>query len=124
MPEPVSIALIVTWLIHHIGTIAVVVYVVALTVTALEEWIRSRSHIGAADADVIGVELANRLANKNYVEMPGVFRNQPANTRMVQVIYNKRTQEILDSRRIASAVTPAMEVINRHAAGNGMVVYS
>jgi hypothetical protein len=56
--------------------------------------------------------------------MPGVFRSQPANTRMVQVIYNKRTQKILDSRRVASAVTPAMEVINRHNAGNGMVVYT
>src|SRR2546429_4644344 len=124
MADPITIGVIVTWLIHHIGTIAVFLYAVALTVTALEEWIRSRSHIGANDTDVIGVELASRLANKNYVEMRGVFRNQPANTRMVQVIYNKRTQQILDSRRIASRVSPAMEVINRHAAGSGMVVYT
>jgi hypothetical protein len=124
MVDPISIGVIVAWFIHHVGVIAVVLYTVALTITALEEWIRSRSHIGASDTDVIGIELASRLANKDYVEMPGVFRNQPANTRMVQVIYNKRTHEILDSRRIASAVTPVMEVINRHAAGNGMVVYS
>jgi len=124
MFDPITIGVIVTWFMHHIGSIAIVLYTVALTTTALQEWIRSRSHIGATDADVIGVELANRLANKNYIEMPGVFRNQPANTRMVQAIYNKRTRQILDSRRIASRVSPAMEVINRHAAGNGMVVYT
>ena len=124
MPEPIIIGLIVHWLITHIGTVAVVLYAAALTIAALEEWMRSRSHIGVNDADVIGVELASRLANKDYVEMPGVFRNQPANTRMVQVIYNKRTKEILDSRRIASAISPTMEVIDRHAAGHGMVVYT
>jgi hypothetical protein len=124
MFDPISIGLIVTWFVHNIGTIAVVLYTVALTVTALQGWIRARSHIGATDSNVIGVELSSRLANKNYVEMPGVFRNQPANTQMVQAIYNKRTGQILDSRRIASAITPSMEVINKHAAGDGMVVYS
>jgi hypothetical protein len=125
MPEPVTMAiLITTWIVHHIGTVAVVLYTVALTVAALEEWISSRSAIGAADADVIGVELANRLANNNYISMPGVFRKEPLNTRMVQVIYNKRTQQILDSRKIASKVSPSMEVIKRHDAANGMLVYS
>jgi hypothetical protein len=123
MFDPISFT-IVAWFISHIGTVAVVLYTVALTVTALQGWIRARSHIGATDSDVIGVELAGRLANKDYVEMPGVFRNQPTNTQMVQAIYNKRTRQILDSRRIASAITPSMEVINKHAAGNGMVVYS
>ena len=123
MIDPFSLA-IAAWFIHHVGTVAVVLYTVALTVTTLQQWIRSKSHIGAQDADVIGVEVANRLANQSYVEMPGVFRNQPTNTRMVQAIYNKRTGQILDSRRIASAISPAMDVITKHAAGNGMVVYS
>jgi hypothetical protein len=123
MIDPVSLT-IFAFLAHHVGTIAVVLYTVALTVTTLQQWIRSRSHIGAYDADVIGVELASRLANKSYVEMPNVFRNQPTNTRMVQAIYNKRTNKVLDSRLVASAVSPAMEVIKQHAAGNGLVVYS
>jgi hypothetical protein len=123
MFDPISFT-IVAWFISHIGTVAVVLYTVALTLTALQGWIRARSHIGATNSDVIGVELSSRLANKNYVEMPGVFRNQPTNTQMVQAIYNKRTRQILDSRRIASAITPSMEVINKHAAGNGLVVYS
>jgi hypothetical protein len=125
LPEPITIGIaIIAWIAHHIATVAVVVYVLALTVVTLEEWVRARSHIGAGDDQVIAVELASRLANKNYIEMPNVFRNQPANTRMVQAIYNKRTGQVLDSRRIASHVSPAMEVINRHAAGNGMVVYT
>jgi hypothetical protein len=123
MFDPISFT-IVAWFISHIGTVAVVLYTVALTLTALQGWIRARSHIGATNSDVIGVELSSRLANKDYVEMPGVFRNQPTNTQMVQAIYNKRTRQILDSRRIASAITPSMEVINKHAAGNGLVVYS
>jgi hypothetical protein len=123
MFDPISFT-IVAWFISHIGTVAVVLYTVALTVTALQGWIRARSHIGATDSDVIGVELASRMANKDYVEMPGVFRNQPANTQVVQAIYNKRTGKVLDSRLVASPVSPTMEVIKRHAAGHGLVVYS
>ena len=120
--EPISG--IVLWILHHYGVVTVAIYAVALTTAALSQWFKARGSIAASDADVIGATIASRIANRNYVEMPDVFRGKPNNTRIVQAIYNKRTNAVIDARLIASRVAPAREIIDKHAAGDGVVIYT
>jgi hypothetical protein len=122
MIDPVSVAII--WALHHYGVVLVSVLAIVLTVEALTEWFQARGHIKAADKDVIALTIAERVANKQYAVIPGVFAGKPANTRIVQAFYNERTNQVLDARAIASAKNPNQQIIRTHAEGDGMVVYT
>jgi hypothetical protein len=122
MADPLSLAII--WALHHYGVILVSVLAIVITVEALTEWFRARGHIKAADKDVIALTIAERVANKQYAVIPGVFDGKPANTRIVQAFYNERTRQVLDARALASAVNPNQQIIRSHAEGDGMVVYT
>jgi hypothetical protein len=122
MPEPISMAII--WALHHYGVVLVSVLAIVITVETLTEWFRARGRIKIADKDVIALTIAERVANKQYAVIPGVFDGKPANTRIVQAFYNERTKQVLDARAVASAVNPNQQIIRSHAQGDGMVVYT
>ena len=122
MPEPVTMAIL--WALHHYGIILVSVLAIVITVETLTEWFQARGHIKISDKGVIALTIAERVANKQYAVIPGVFDGKPANTRIVQVFYNERTKQVLDARALASAVNPNQQIIRTHAEGDGMVVYT
>ena len=122
MPDPITLAFI--WGLHHYGLVLVSVLAIVITVQTLTEWFQARGHIKIADKDVIALSIAERVANKQYSVIKGVFDGKPANTRLVQAFYNQRTHQVLDARAIASAVNPNQQVIRSHADGAGMVVYT
>jgi hypothetical protein len=122
MPEPISMAII--WALHHYGVVLVSVLAIVITVETLTEWFRARGRIKIADKDVIALTIAERVANKQYAVIPGVFDGKPANTRIVQAFYNERTKQVMDARALASAVNPNQQIIRTHTEGDGMVVYT
>ena len=122
MPDPITLAVI--WGLHHYGLVLVSVLAIVITVQTLTEWFQARGHIKIADKDVIALTIAERVANKQYAVIPGVFDGKPANTRIVQAFYNERTKQVMDARALASAVNPNQQIIRTHAEGDGMVVYT
>ena len=95
--DPFSIGLAIA---AFVGT--VVVALVALSIKKLIEWFRARRHISIANRNVIGVAIAQRLNNKQYVEIPGVFGASNASTQVVQAIYDRDRDKVLDARAIRS----------------------
>jgi hypothetical protein len=122
MPEPLTMAFL--WALHHYGIILVSVLAIVITVETLKTWFQARGHIKAADKNVLALTIAERVANKQYAVIPGVFDGKPANTRIVQAFYNARTNQVLDARALASARNPNQQIIRTHAEGDGMVVYT
>jgi hypothetical protein len=120
MPEPVSIMTAILLF----GYIAVMI--VAITVEIITEWFRSRGRIKSQNANAIAFTLAERVANKDYAKVGGVFDKTPvtASTRIVQGFYDERTHKVLDARALASGRQPSAEVVRNHTAGRGLVVYT
>jgi hypothetical protein len=114
----------ILWALHHYGIVLVSVLAIVITVETLKAWFQTRGHIKAADNDVLALTIAERVANKQYAVIPGVFKGKPANTRIVQAFYNQRTNQVLDARALASARNPSQQIIRTHAEGDGMVVYT
>ncbi|MEU8660035.1 hypothetical protein [Actinoplanes philippinensis] len=103
---------------------AIVVAVVAITVDKIVTWFRSRGRIKAENSSVIAFSLAERIKEKKYVEVGGVFNNRPTNTRIVQGFYDMDTETIVDARAMASSQAPDEEIVRQHDEGDGLVVYT
>ncbi|MEU2561413.1 hypothetical protein ABZ626_19060 [Streptomyces longispororuber] len=110
--------------IAFFGYIAVVI--VSITVDIITEWFRARGRIKAENSDAIAFSLAERIANKDYAKVGGVFDKTPAaaTTRVVQGFFDQRTGRVVEARALASTRQPGPEVVRHHAAGRGLVVYS
>ncbi|MEU5316700.1 hypothetical protein AB0G67_08230 [Streptomyces sp. NPDC021056] len=105
------------------GYIAVVV--IAITVDIITEWFRARGRIKAENTHSIAFTLAERIKNKQYTKVTGVFDKAPttASTRIVQGLFDQRTGKVLDARALASVREPGAGVVRDHAAGSGLVIY-
>ncbi|MCI3928397.1 MULTISPECIES: hypothetical protein [unclassified Streptomyces] len=110
--------------IAFFGYIAVVI--VSITVEIITEWFRARGRIKADNANAIAFSLAERIANKDYAKVGGVFDKTPttASTRIVQGFFDERTGRVVQARALASARQPDAAVVRHHAAGRGLVVYT
>ncbi|MEU6254826.1 hypothetical protein [Streptomyces sp. NPDC047043] len=122
MPEPVSATIIGA--IALFGYIAVAI--VAITVEIITKWFRARGQIKASNTNAIAFSLAERIANRDYAKVEGVFgpTTRAASTRIVQGFFDTGTGRVLDARALASRQQPSPDVVRNHAAGRGLVVYT
>lgn len=122
MPDPIISPIIGAIILF--GYIAVMI--VVITVEIITGWFKSRGRIKAENSNAIAFTLAERIANKDYAKVGGVFDKTPstASTRIVQGFYDQRRNQVLDARALASGRLPDAEVVRNHAAGRGLVVYT
>jgi hypothetical protein len=115
--DPISLALAIA---AFVGTIVIALAV--LTIAKLIEWFKARRRISQSNRHAIGVILAKRLNDKNYVEIPGVFSGNQSSTQLVQAIYDTEKDEILDARAVSSGNTTDADLIQKNERGDGMIV--
>lgn len=117
--DPLTISMAIVFF----GVIAIAIIII--TVMRIWNWFRSRGKIKEENSRVIAFTLAERINDKRYAEVPGVFGNGPANTRIVQGFYDPDAERIVDARAMASSSAPADEEIKaQHDDGDGLVIYS
>lgn len=116
--DPFTIAVAITFF----GGLAVAL--IAITAKRIIQWFQARGRIKAENSQVIAFTLADRINNKRYVEVPGVFTNRPEKTRIVQGFYDKQRDRIIDARALASSSAPDEEIVAQHDEGDGLVVYT
>lgn len=108
--------------IAFFGSIAVAI--ITITVKRVFQWFQARGRIKAENSQAIAFTLADRINNKQYVEVSGVFNNRPEKTRIIQGFYDKQLNTIIDARALASSSMPDEEIVARHEQGAGLVVYT
>jgi hypothetical protein len=116
--DPVTIAAAIAFF----GSLVVVV--LAITVKRIFQWFRAKGRIKTESGNAIAFTLADRINNKQYAEVHGVFDGRPENTRIVQGFFDVERGEIIDARALASSMPPDQEIIDQHDEGAGLVVYS
>jgi hypothetical protein len=104
--------------------ITVFIQILALTLEKLVNWFRSKRRITDSNKDAIGVVLAQRLNDRDYVTVPGVFGNRSAKTQLVQAIYDTASQKIVDARAVTSTQVKDTQIADQVRAGNGMLVFT
>jgi hypothetical protein len=108
--------------IAFFGTI--VVAIITITIKRVFQWFQARGRIKAENSQAIAFTLADRINNKQYVEVSGVFNHRPERTRIVQGFYDMQRNRIIDARALASSSMPDEEIIAQHDQGAGLVVYT
>jgi len=116
--DPVTIAAAIAFF----GTI--VVALITITVKRVFQWFQARGRIKAENSQAIAFTLADRINNKQYVEVSGVFNNRPEKTRIVQGFYDLERNTVIDARALASSSVPDEEIVAQHAQGDGLVIYT
>ncbi|WP_157430439.1 hypothetical protein [Actinomadura macra] len=99
------------------------VVVLAITAERITQWFRARGRIKAESSEVIAFTLAERIANRQYVEVSGIFDQRPEKTRIVQGFYDPEADEIVDARAMASNRKPDRTIVQHHEEGQGLVIY-
>jgi len=108
--------------IAFFGTLAVAA--IAVTIRRIVTWFRDRGKIKASNANAIAFTLADRLENKQYTEVTGVFGGVPKRNQVVQGFYDTNTGRLIEARAIASSEAAEPEVVEQHEAGQGLVIYT
>jgi hypothetical protein len=116
--DPFTIAAAITFF----GGLAVALIVI--TIKRIVQWFQARGKIKAENTRRIAFTLAERINNKQYVEVAGVFDKNHESTRIVQGFYDPDTDEIVDARALASNSRPEQTVVDQHDEGDGLVVYT
>jgi hypothetical protein len=112
-------------LAKYIATHAVVFAVVsltAITLATLAEWFQQREELLDKNKGALAFTIGAMIDNKQFVEFPGLFSGKAGSTRIVQGIYDKKTNKILEMRALtANKIAP--EIAQAHAHDN-LVIYS
>jgi hypothetical protein len=116
--DPFTIALAISFF----GAIAIAA--VVITIKRIVGWFRSRGQIKEQNAGILAFTLAERIENKQYAEVTGVFGGSPKKTQIVQGFYDPRSSRLVDARAMASSERPEQRVIDQHDAGHGLVIYT
>jgi hypothetical protein len=116
--DPVTILLALA----SFGSVLVVAIVV-ITFKRIAEWFRSRGKVKESNRNIIAFALADRINNKQFVEIGGVFTKSNASTRLIQGFYDQGTNTLLDARALASNKVEA-DVAQHLLDGDGLVIYS
>lgn len=101
-----------------------VVAVIAITIRRIWNWFQNRGQIKTSNANAIAFTLAERIENKQYTEVTGVFGPTPKRNQIVQGFYDTESGRLLEARAIASSEVAEHEVIQQHQAGQGLVIYT
>jgi hypothetical protein len=102
--------------------LALVVTAAAITLAGIMEWFEEREQILEQNKDALAISIGSMIENKQYVEIPGLFAQKSGTNRVIQAIYDKKENKIIDMRAItANAIEP--EIARAHAQQN-LVVYT
>jgi hypothetical protein len=105
MVDPIITPMLVTAVMHFIAAHAVVVTVVALTaitLAGLAAWFQEREQVLDKNKNALAFTLSTMINNKQYVEIPGLFGTKAGSSRLIQGIYDKQQNKILDMRAITA----------------------
>ncbi len=109
--DPIITPLVLA-LTHYIAAhavVAVVVTVAAITLAGLMEWFEEREQVLEKNKNALAFTLGTMINNKQYVEVPGLFSGKTGSNRIIQGIYDKKANKILDMRAISgSRLEPAL----------------
>jgi hypothetical protein len=113
VPDPLTLPL----------TGTAVVVTTAITFTGIVQWFRSHSHLTAGNADAAGVLIARMVDGRQYHEVDIGSCPAAMNTRLVKVIYDERTKEVLAAEAEESRNPPDEATRRAIRAGSGLVVF-
>jgi hypothetical protein len=116
--DPFTLSLAITFF----GGLALAI--IAITVKRIYQWFQARGKIKAENSRVLAFTLAERINNKKYVEVQGVFSGRSEPTRIVQGFYDTENERIIDARALASSSRPDRQIVEQHDEGDGLVIYS
>ena len=118
---PMALAAIGHFIAAH-AVLALVVTVGTITLAGLAEWFQAREQILERNKNTLAISIGSMIENKQFVEIPGLFNGKIGSNRIVQAIYDKKENKIIDMRAlVASKVAP--EIAQAHAREN-LVVYT
>ncbi len=102
----------------------IVAAVIVLSLANIVEWFQSRSKIKVDNRDAIAFTLAERLNNKQYGLVTGIFDGTPRNSQLVQGFYDVRANKIIEARKISTSEPVDEEVTRLHDDVGGLVLYT
>lgn len=118
---PAALAAIGHFIAAH-AVLAVVVTAGVITLAGLMEWFEEREQILEQNKDALAISIGSMIENKKYVEIPGLFSQKSSPNRVIQAIYDKKENKIIDMRAIAAnRIDPG--IAQAHAQEN-LVVYT
>ena len=118
---PAALAAIAHFIAGHV-VLALVVTAATITLAGLMEWFEAREQILDDNKDALAISIGSMINNNQYVEIPGLFKGKTGSNRVVQAIYDKKQNKIIDMRAIvANKVEP--QIAQAHAQ-KGLVVYT
>jgi hypothetical protein len=92
-----------------------------ITMKHIAEWFQQRGHL--RNSDVWALTVAERVRNKQFTTVPGVFDGVKEPNRIVQAFYDTKSGKVLAGRRI-KAKEADDQTYDRHVKGDGLVVYT
>lgn len=118
---PMALAAIGHYIAAHV-VLALVVTAVTITLAGLAEWFQEREQILVNNKDALAISIGSMIENKQFVEIPGLFSGHTGSNKIVQAIYDKKENKIIEMRAIvANNIAP--EIAQAHAREN-LVVYT
>ncbi len=111
--DPITLGLLIA------AAVTAIVTIVTLTVARIAEWFRAKKSISTDQKDSIGILIAERIRDKQFVQIPGVFSKATEDVRVVQAIYNTSTGEVAIKSKDLE-----VELRSQIEAGDGMIVYT
>lgn len=117
--DPVTIGIAIAALVGP-----AVVALVALSIGKIIDWFKARRQISPQHKNAIGVVIAKRMNDHNYVEIPGVFGNRTAETELVQAIYDPDSDTVLKARAMRSGHVADQTLIRGTEDGDGMMIFT
>lgn|ERR1700761_3838922 len=118
---PLALAAIGKFVAAH-AIWALLVTAAAITLAGLAEWFQEREHILEKNKNALAISIGSMIDNKQYVEIPGLFSGKSGSNKIVQAIYDRKDNKIIDMRAVVSDKM-APELAQAHAAQN-LVVYT
>ena len=100
----------------------IIIYV-SITISTIVDWFHNRSALKEENKQLVAFTLADRLNGKQYAEVSGVFGQSTTPNRVIQGLYDKGSNKIVDARKVLGRKVDD-DVVAQHQKGAGLVVYS
>jgi hypothetical protein len=113
VPDPLTLPL------HDAAIVATAV----ITFAGIVRWFQGRRHLTAGKADAVGVLIVRRVAGQPFHEVDVGFGPGDANTQLVKVVYDEKTEAVLVAEAEVSAYPPDETTQRAIRAGSGLVVF-
>lgn len=99
----------------------VVYNVITISMGKIEKWVRSKQRLSPQHAAAIGIIIAQKMNERLYVDLP-VEINPRANTQIVKVLYDERTETVYEAEAVKSWKAPTRDFRRAIEENDGMVI--